>query len=1069
MSTLKKKATIISSVVHSSRIVGSSILDNKVLLSKAAVVIVSAVLVYYSDLALIFGNALEFTTGNISNYVITIPFLSAIIIYRKRNILKAAATLSKGSNSSRIRLDDVLGITLCAIAIIFYIASTSTLYSLEFHILSMPIFLAGSTMLVFNLATLRHSLIAILLTFYLQPPPGEIVSELAADLSWTSAVLVQGLLGSLGLPVSLDSSLGAPALVIEGLDKLKTPFFVGEPSSGVFSTLGLSLFAVFVAYIIRGPTWKRLLLFASGFPLFYLLNVLRIALVLSIWYFWGKDASEVYHTISGSSMVAIGTLIILLMAEKALKLNIRSRARLSSKCDMCSKCLTARETMCLSCGRLLGRIKHSFGKSIERMAVVIFIALITTSIVVTSTYSGNVSKKLTDLDIEKIKGPETTEYLLPQVSGWDLKYAYRDSRVESILNQDAALAFRYLQTSPESPKAGLNSGTTPSLYSSVQISTGHHVWEDSLVTYPSRVGRPGATLLDSEDITISGEKEGRFLLFKRLESTSTEAVVYWFERTPLKFGSNFENRNVLISIWANTDMLTRTGIIGGPADTASIKNLYLSLAKPIAAYWDEQSATLSTSNELLFGFVNKNVYSLMVIVCIPLALFWLYHEIKKRHFSSRMNLLYHQLAPEDKRVVEALLHSQSRSKLCTGNSIAKSYAEISNRQLNSDQLTNLLRTVRRSGLITDRVTSVNDESLLVWGINFRVKKKEAREVLAAILQAFSKLLQLGAPKNSRINDELQTPTYIRLLKSIGIPGIVTGKLEKVDAELMELARLNKIVALLDSAANTNADHQEVSIRHELMLKTLNEVSSTFKDNGINYTIFKTIKPFPTTPSDIDVLLSEEDLAEAEALLMSSGYQKTAHDACSSTLEREMIVDLQVQPSVSNIPYLPKELLMENSVVRKINGFDVCTLNPEAELIVIASHCVYKEQMFTMNDYYAITMLAERVDLEQILYLASRANVLQALQIVVGICSEITKSVFNVHLKISDLDRIMGATHGPSIRAMPFKFPLLLVIKLLISRAYKDKEMRAKVLPAIIRFASPRQLVKLFTHIVRSTY
>src|SRR3989442_14554114 len=118
------------------------------------------------------------------------------------------------------------------------------------------------------------------------------------------------------LPIfSLDSSFGSPAIVIEGINGTKTPFFVGEPSSGVFSTIGLSLFAIFVAYIIRGPTWKRVVLFAAGFPLFYLLNTFRIAIVLSLWYLWGENVSEAYHTISGSSMVAIGTFIILLIAE----------------------------------------------------------------------------------------------------------------------------------------------------------------------------------------------------------------------------------------------------------------------------------------------------------------------------------------------------------------------------------------------------------------------------------------------------------------------------------------------------------------------------------------------------------------------------------------------------------------------------------------------------------------------------------------------------------------------------------------------------------------------------------
>jgi exosortase/archaeosortase family protein len=721
--------------------------DNKVLFFKAAVVITSVAALYYPDLALIFGNALEFTTGNITNYVITIPLMSAFIIYRKRNILRAVALHREGNRLDRVRIDDVLGITLCVLAVIIYLGGSATLYALEYHVLSLPIFLAGGTVLVFNMQTLRHAIVAILLTLYIQPPPGQLVSELAADLSWTSAVMVEGLLGSLGLPISLDSSFGAPALVMENVEGNRIPFFVGEPSSGVFSTIGLSLFAVFVAYIIRGPTWKRILLFISGFPLFFLLNTLRIAMVLTLWHFWGHDVSEAYHTISGSSMVAIGTLIILLAGEKVLKLNLRKSSVRTVQCNMCAKCITMNESMCISCGRTLGKIRQIVGKSSERIAFIFFLALVTTFLVVTGMYGSLDSRKLSNLDIVMVEGPETTEYLLPQVSGWDLRYAYRDNRVESILNQDAALAFRYVPTNQlENPQGGTVVATNPSIYASVQISTGHHVWEDSLVTYPSRVGRPGATLLGSEDIEISDGKEGRFLLFKRIGSTSTEAVVYWFERTPLKFGGDYENRNVLISIWANTNALASTGMINAPDDSIGIKELYLTLARPISTYWDEQSMGLSSSNELLYAFVSKNLLGLMIITVIPLGLFSIHHKTKKASFSARLHKLYNQMVFEDKSFIKALASSPSNGQRSTGDYIRKSYARIANKELSDDQFTNILQAVRRTGLVTDTIASINDESLLVWKINFRLRTDNSESLVSYLerIQSITRFFRLQA-------------------------------------------------------------------------------------------------------------------------------------------------------------------------------------------------------------------------------------------------------------------------------------------------------------------------------------
>src|SRR5688572_28807922 len=79
--TLARNAIKLYSLKKTPQNIASVILDNRVILSKAAVIVASVIAIYYHDLNLIFTNAVQFTTGNISNYVITIPFLSGYIIY----------------------------------------------------------------------------------------------------------------------------------------------------------------------------------------------------------------------------------------------------------------------------------------------------------------------------------------------------------------------------------------------------------------------------------------------------------------------------------------------------------------------------------------------------------------------------------------------------------------------------------------------------------------------------------------------------------------------------------------------------------------------------------------------------------------------------------------------------------------------------------------------------------------------------------------------------------------------------------------------------------------------------
>jgi hypothetical protein len=315
---------------------------------------------------------------------------------------------------------------------------------------------------------------------------------------------------------------------------------------------------------------------------------------------------------------------------------------------------------------------------------------------------------------------------------------------------------------------------------------------------------------------------------------------------------------------------------------------------------------------------------------------------------------------------------------------------------------------------------------------------------------------------------IEVPSYVELLRAIGIPGFIKGERSTIDVKLAEIAKLNKI-SLLYLSSSTGARDHDLMRRYRLLLETLQDVCSAFNKQSIRYCVFKTIKPFPTTPSDVDILLHQDDLQKAESLLISSGYIRTAHDAYSSTLEKEMIVDLQLQPSVSNVPYLPKMLLMKNAVIKNINGIDVYTLSPEAELIVIAAHAIYKEQMFTMNDYYAITLLAEHADPMLLHNLADSASVTEVVRLAVALCSQITAEVFDSDLKVSHLSHELGSPTKWTIQAMPLKFPFSMVVKLLLSRAAKDKDMRTKVLPAIFRIASPRQIAKIVSHIRRKTY
>ena len=141
---------------------------NVTLIVKSAVLIAAVMVIYGSDLSVVFGKALTFSAGNITNYVLVIPILILFVLHRKRKVLLTVATWDNRAWRS-LRIDDVLGAALCAVAVIVYVIGSTTLYSLEYHMFSLPVFVAGATMLLFNIATFRHLFISVVLLAYLQP------------------------------------------------------------------------------------------------------------------------------------------------------------------------------------------------------------------------------------------------------------------------------------------------------------------------------------------------------------------------------------------------------------------------------------------------------------------------------------------------------------------------------------------------------------------------------------------------------------------------------------------------------------------------------------------------------------------------------------------------------------------------------------------------------------------------------------------------------------------------------------------------------------------------------------
>lgn len=286
-------------------------------------------------------------------------------------------------------------------------------------------------------------------------------------------------------------------------------------------------------------------------------------------------------------------------------------------------------------------------------------------------------------------------------------------------------------------------------------------------------------------------------------------------------------------------------------------------------------------------------------------------------------------------------------------------------------------------------------------------------------------------------------------------------------QLMHLASLNK-VELLYAQLTQSKKKESLIQKYNETLKTIVEISDGFNDDGLNYAIFKTIKPFPYTPSDIDILIAYNDLEQAKTILSHRGYNSIAKDMFCTTMHKDMNIDLYLEPSVANLPYLRSGILMqEKKATRLLDRSNVAVLNDEAEFIAVSCHSFYKEQMFTLNDFITLTLLAEGAQISKVIEIANGLRVLDAVMLLSGLSRAIIDELTIVP-KITELFEKLNVPKIP-VSGMPYKFSAGIVSKMLLKKIMYDRQTRKHVPRAVIANLSQRQVKKFIEHLRRATY
>ena len=355
--------------------------------------------------------------------------------------------------------------------------------------------------------------------------------------------------------------------------------------------------------------------------------------------------------------------------------------------------------------------------------------------------------------------------------------------------------------------------------------------------------------------------------------------------------------------------------------------------------------------------------------------------------------------------------------------------------------------------------------------------------------------------------DLMNPTF-KLLRAIGSPFVSESECPQNRREAVELyshALKNKIGLLYLEALSREGKLGKLRLDYEKQHVIASEIISTvvracrvLNLEGIDYTVFKTLKAYPDTPHDIDILLfgSNKEFCRARDAMLKANYKATK-PGCNqlmvfdprggnSTNPDEGItiygVDLYKEVAASHIIYLDKRKLSRYRAETELDGEKIKVLAPEAELTTIIIHSLIPEQLYTLATYYTTLFpIAEMKTkaVHRFIDIVKENNITSVARLNLALASALHEAAHGfIPEKLSEVSaNLVGKTKETKTLAqsdfkMPYCYSWSTIIRTLLEKS-KERRFTRSVARQAVSMLNPRLAKYVLSEIVdrrrRETY
>ena len=89
------------------------------------------------------------------------------------------------------------------------------------------------------------------------------------------------------------------------------------------------------------------------------------------------------------------------------------------------------------------------------------------------------------------------------------------------------------------------------------------------------------------------------------------------------------------------------------------------------------------------------------------------------------------------------------------------------------------------------------------------------------------------------------------------------------------------------------------------------------------------------------------------MIVNVGFSMVVKPYSITLARKGIVVDVYVYPTTGRVVYFDGNVLLEHCVPSVFEDVKILVLESRAEAVLAAAHAVYKERIYTLNDYVTI--------------------------------------------------------------------------------------------------------------------